>query len=49
MPQTKQEDMEWYDLGEAQCPSCGYPVFGYFQDGKLVRTGPCAVCNNDGE
>ena len=33
-----------YDLGEAQCAECGYPVGGYFQNRKLVKVDPCTVC-----
>lgn len=35
---------EEYDLGEAQCPECEYPVIGYFRNGVLVRREHCAAC-----
>ena len=34
----------WYDLGEAECQDCGFPVIGYFQDGRLVKTEACPSC-----
>lgn len=33
-----------YDLGEAQCAECGYPVGAYFKNRKLVKVDPCAAC-----
>lgn len=44
MTPTAFEDGEAFDLGEAECPACGYPVVGYFQNGQLVRTGSCMAC-----
>jgi len=41
---TAFEDGEVYDLGEAECPKCGYPVIGYFQNGRLVKTDKCSNC-----
>ena len=35
---------EEYDVGEAECPDCGYPVVGYFQNGILVKRDHCASC-----
>lgn len=35
---------EMYELGEAECPNCGYPVIGYFQEGSLVKRDPCSAC-----
>ncbi len=40
------EDGQRYDIGEAECPVCGYPVIGYFQDGVLVKTDPCSQCGD---
>ena len=31
------ENGEAFELGEAQCPTCGYPAIGYFQNGSLMR------------
>jgi uncharacterized Zn finger protein (UPF0148 family) len=33
------------DIGEAQCPKCGYPVLAKFQNGELVETFPCPYCD----
>ncbi len=33
-----------YDIGEAECPVCGYPVIGHFKDGVLVEIEPCQAC-----
>ena len=32
------ELVDCYDLGEAECPVCGYPVIGHFKSGVLVET-----------
>ncbi len=36
-----------YDLGEAECPICGYPVIGHFKNGELVETEPCQACDTE--
>ena len=38
------ELVDYYDLGEAECPVCGYPVIGHFKSGELAETEPCQVC-----
>ncbi len=38
------ELVDSYDLGEAECPFCGYPVIGHFKSGELVQTEPCQAC-----
>ncbi len=37
------------ELGEAECPVCGYPVVGHFQNGSLSWTEPCSQCESHGE
>jgi hypothetical protein len=34
----------WSDLGEDECPLCGLPLVGHFQDGTLVETESCSFC-----
>ncbi len=36
--------VDCYDLGEAECPVCGYYVIGHFKSDELVETEPCQVC-----
>ena len=38
------ELVDSYDMGEAECPVCGYPVIGHFKNGVLVETEPSQVC-----
>jgi hypothetical protein len=38
------ELVDSYDLGEAMCPVCGYPVIGHFKNGELVETESCQAC-----
>ena len=33
-----------YDERSAECPGCGRPSTGYFQDGELVMTLVCPDC-----
>ena len=33
-----------YDLGEAECPGCGAPTTGWYQDGELIITRYCPTC-----
>ena len=35
------ELVDSYDLGEAECPICRYPVIGHFKSGVLVETEAC--------
>ncbi|MCX9075679.1 MAG: hypothetical protein OIN88_13690 [Candidatus Methanoperedens sp.] len=41
------ELVDSYDLGEAECPVCGYPVIGHFKSGVLVETEPCQGCEGE--
>jgi hypothetical protein len=47
--ETKNGKTVEYDIGEAQCPKCEWPVVGYFQNGELVKIGPCPMCSNHKE
>jgi hypothetical protein len=38
------ELVDSYELGEAECPKCGYPVAAHFKNGVLVGTEPCIAC-----
>ncbi len=41
------ELVDSYGLGEAECPVCGYPVIGHFENGMLVETEPCQACDSE--
>ncbi len=39
------EDGIEYQIGETQCPVCGYPILAKFKDGEYIEGYDCAVCS----